>query len=286
MYPLIEPELLTLLLHDELVRVLDVRFNLSDTQQGRYLYQQAHIPGAVYVDLEQDLSNHAMIGRAGRHPLPDPARFLEKIQAWGIQQASKIIIYDAGNHAMAARAWWLLRWMGLTNVAVLHGGMKVWRADNYPLDAGRPVFKRSTIKLQPGHMPVANIETIFNGLGSAKFKLIDARSEERFYGKSEPIDSRSGHIPGAICHPFTRNMDKQGRFLSAQQLEKLFIPLLDGREEKIFYCGSGITACHNILAMEYAGLGTGTLYPGSWSEWVIDPKRPVQGYNQTVTDTH
>ncbi len=274
---LIEPEVLATLLSDTSVRVLDARFSLLDADLGRRLYHEAHIPGAIYVDLEQDLSGSVIIGKTGRHPLPSAFQLSKQLQAWGVDNNTHVVIYDEGNHAMAAaRAWWLLRWMGLTQVSVLHTGFKGWRAGGQHVSAKPPVITPTAFESEGGRMPVTSADTIIRSLASgASMTLIDARTVERFNGQVEPVDPRAGHIPGAVCHPFTENMDQQGRFLSPPVLKKALEPLLQGADRPVFYCGSGVTACHNLLAMEYAGLGMGVLYPGSWSEWVTDGNRPV-----------
>ncbi|WP_330926051.1 sulfurtransferase [Candidatus Sororendozoicomonas aggregata] len=273
---LVEPEVLATLPGDTRARVLDARFSLADASQGRSLYNEAHIPGALYVDLEQDLSGPVIVGKTGRHPLPEAFHFSKKLQSWGIDETTQVVVYDEGSHAMAARAWWLLRWMGLTRVCVLHTGLKGWLAEDRPVSAELPVITPTTFESEGGHMPVISADTITRSLAAdAAMTLIDARAVERFNGQVEPIDPRAGHIPGALCHPFTDNMDQQGRFLPPPVLKETLEPLLRGDDRAVFYCGSGVTACHNLLAMEYAGLGTGVLYPGSWSEWVTDVNRPI-----------
>ena len=258
---------------------LDARFDLSDLKAGQNAYRQGHILGAIYADLEQDLSGPVVPGITGRHPLPDPAVFLEKLRMWGISRKTSIVVYDDGNHAMAARAWWLLRWMGLTEVAILHGGMKGWLAGGYPVTNEQSAISKTELMLTAGAMPTITVDELFKVFHSPEYQLVDARSEERFNGSAEPIDSKAGHIPGATCHPFTRNMDEQGRFLPVRELKATFEKFQAGGRETIFYCGSGITACHNLFAMAYAGLDVGKLYPGSWSEWITGAARPTESFS-------
>ncbi|WP_257296297.1 sulfurtransferase [Endozoicomonas sp. YOMI1] len=276
---LIEPEMLATLLKDQHLVVLDARFSLADLKQGRVMYSQGHIPGALYADLEVDLSGLIIHGKTGRHPLPEQADWQATLRRWGIDKYSQVVVYDDGGHAMAARAWWLLRWAGISHAMILHGGMKAWQAGRYPVITDVSEVAESQADFTMGHMPtvsaqdlMAQIEIEGNSLG---YKLIDARAYERFRGEEETMDSQAGHIPGAVCHPFAENLDENGRFLSADHLRELFTSLVGGASRPVFYCGSGVTACHNIFAMELAGLSGAILYPGSWSEWITDPRHPV-----------
>lgn len=276
---LIEPEMLVTLLRDEHLVVLDARFSLAEPKQGRVMYHQGHIPGAVYVDLEKDLSGLIVPGETGRHPLPKTEDWLATLRSWGVDEQSQVVVYDDGSHAMAARAWWLLRWSGVSQVKILHGGMKAWLAGRYPVKADILARPESQHWFSTGHMPVISAEDLLVEMESEGsgflHKLIDARAYERFRGEEESLDSVAGHIPGAVCRPFTENLDEDGRFLSADNLREIFTSLIGEDYRPVFYCGSGVTACHNIFAMEYAGLSGATLYPGSWSEWITDPRRPV-----------
>lgn len=272
---LIEPEVLATLLNDKKVLPVDARFSLSDRRQGRDFYRQGHIPGAVYVDLEEDLSGPVVSGKTGRHPLPDKKKFAKKLREWGIKRKTTVIVYDDGSHAMAARAWWQLRWAGVKKVLVLHGGIKAWQAARYPMTCDLP--ERFGTDFEPSFrgMPVIQADELLSDLDSGKLTLIDARGHERFSGRKEPLDHRAGHIPTAKCRPFMDNMDDSGRFLSKKELKRQFADLVANGSMPVHYCGSGVTACHNLLAMEYAGIGGSVLYPGSWSEWIVDPERPV-----------
>ena len=269
-----EPEVLHEQLHQPTLCVLDSRFVLGSSTLGYQQYRQSHIPGSLYGDLEKDFSGLAIVGQTGRHPLPDPTHFLKTIQGWGIDRRCRIVVYDDGSHIFAARAWWLLRWMGLHDVSILHGGFKAWVAKGYPTTTDVVHYKKTQVQLSSGHRPVVNADTLASE-GAQTRQLIDARAIERFSGEVEPIDAKAGHIPGAICHPFTLTMDEHGRFLAVEQLHALFKPYLNNGKTVVFYCGSGVTACLNIWAMEYAGLGVASLYPGSWSEWITQPDRQV-----------
>lgn len=275
MSPLIEPEVLATLLNDERVVILDARFDLASPTAGRSLYKQNHLPGAYYADLEDDLCGPIVSGQTGRHPLPEPDLFAEQVRAWGIDDDTHVVVYDDGGHAMAARAWWQLRWIGVQHVSVLHGGYKAWIAGKYPVTTEIPAVHFSHFISRLQEQVLVSSADVLNQLECPVMCLIDARSHERYAGESEPIDARSGHIPGAICHPFSDNMDNEGRFLPPEQLRETFAALLSEGLEAVFYCGSGVTACHNLLAMEYAGLPGAKLYPGSWSEWITDESRPV-----------
>ncbi|WP_067520307.1 sulfurtransferase [Endozoicomonas ascidiicola] len=274
---LIEPEMLATLLNDEQLVVLDARFSLADIKLGRVMYDQGHIPGAIYADLEKDLSGDIIPGKTGRHPLPESSDWLETLSRWGITESSQIVVYDDGGHAMAARAWWLLRWAGLRHVSVLHGGMKAWLGGRYPVTADTSETIPVLNHLTTGHMPVISADDLQAQIvsGGLLNPLVDARAHERFRGEEESIDPIAGHIPGATCHPFTDNLNDDGRFLPPEQLNEIFSSLTTGSASLVFYCGSGVTACHNILAMEYAGLHGAVLYSGSWSEWITNPERPV-----------
>ncbi|UYM15238.1 sulfurtransferase [Endozoicomonas euniceicola] len=281
MSPLIEPEVLATLLNDERIVIIDARYNLSKPFAGHALYNQNHLPGAFYAHLEDDLSGTIIPGKTGRHPLPEPDVFAVRVRFWGIDDDAHVVVYDDGSHAMAARAWWQLRWIGVKHVSVLHGGFKAWLAGRYPLTSERPEIRFSHFISHLHDEETVSAQDILNQLDEPRFRLVDARSYERFAGESEPIDARAGHIPGALCHPFSENMDDDGRFLAADRLRQTFNALLPSDLKPVFYCGSGVTACHNLLAMEYAGLPGAKLYPGSWSEWITDGTRPV-----AVVDRH
>jgi thiosulfate/3-mercaptopyruvate sulfurtransferase len=253
--------------------VIDVSFDLANTAAGEAAYGQGHIPGAHYLHLDRDLSA-AKTGGNGRHPLPDAQAFAQLVADLGLTPDTQVIAYDAQGGMYAARLWWMLRWLGHANAAVLDGGLQAWTGPLTEALTARPVPS----SLQPG-APLARSLTaddVQQQLG--KIRLIDARAQERFRGEAEPLDKQAGHIPGASNRLFKNNLAADGvHFKPAAQLRAEFEAMLAPFEsEKVVHqCGSGVTACHNLLAMEHAGLTGSALYPGSWSEWSSDPSRPV-----------
>jgi thiosulfate/3-mercaptopyruvate sulfurtransferase len=266
---------------DPTLVLLDCRFDLSNPEAGYRAYLNGHIPGAHFADLNRDLS--VPIGpNTGRHPLPDPQVFAANMAALGIDPASQVVVYDEVNGSFAARAWWLLRWVGHPAVAVLDGGLKAWMAAGGSLAAGeqgRPpvALKVATPAATGDAEAVVNAEQVAALLGDPRRLLVDARAAERYSGSVEPIDAVAGHIAGAVNHPFARNLTPEGHFLPAEQLRERWQSHLDGRSpaDVVAMCGSGVTACHNLLSLEIAGLSGAKLYAGSWSEWIKDPSRPV-----------
>lgn len=260
------------------LRLLDCRFALDNPAYGRARYAEGHLPGAGFADLEQDLSGPVIKGVTGRHPLPDPARLEERLRAWGVNQDSTLVLYDDGPGAFAARAWWLLAWLGKRDgVYLLDGGFQAWQAAGLPVTAQVSEPPRGSFTARPDARLVLDAESLRRRLGDPDLTLIDARAEPRFRGEVEPLDPVAGHIPGARCAPFTDNLGSDGRFLPADQLRQRFERLLDGRspEHLVAYCGSGVTACHNLFALSLAGLPLAPLYAGSWSEWITDASRPL-----------
>jgi thiosulfate/3-mercaptopyruvate sulfurtransferase len=257
------------------VLLLDCRFDLSDPQAGERAYAEGHLPGARYLHLDRDLSG-PKTGRNGRHPLPDRQALAAACGHWGIGPRTLVVCYDAQGGVYAARAWWLLRWLGHepTCVAVLDGGLQAWRAAGGALSTeAPPVAAQSPYPATPeAAMPQIDADTLLARLG--RVRLVDARAAERFRGEVEPLDPVAGHIPGATLRCFKDNLEG-GRFKPAAALRAEFEALATPAPETVHQCGSGVTACHNLLAMEYAGLGGSVLYPGSWSEWCADPARPV-----------
>jgi len=261
------------------VVVVDCRFNLMKPEAGRADWLAGHIPGAFYADLDRDLAGPASPA-TGRHPLPDPERLRVLFSSFGIGPETRVVAYDEGPGAIAARLWWLLRWMGHRHAALLDGGLAAWRAAGLPLatDAPAPVPGRSFTG-QPGAMPTRDTAKLAAALasGDGRLRLLDARAPDRFAGTTEPIDPVAGHVPGAINAPFTGNLGSDGRFLSPGELAARFAALAGNRSpaDVVCMCGSGVTACHNLFALELAGLSGAALYPGSWSEWIRSPDRPV-----------
>ncbi|MFJ4143396.1 sulfurtransferase [Pseudomonas sp. NPDC089734] len=258
--------------------ILDCRFALEDPDYGQRSYAQGHIDRASFADLERDLSGPVIRGKTGRHPLPDPKALVQRFQAWGINPDSEIVLYDDGPGAFAARAWWLLAWLGKREgVYLLDGGLKAWHAAGLPLSLDAPGNKPGEFAGEPDMSLVLTASRLQGRLGRPEMTLIDARAEARFRGEVEPIDPVAGHIPGAQCVTFNENLGADGRFLPAEQLKQRFADTLQGRSptELVAYCGSGVTACHNLFALCLAGYPLGVLYAGSWSEWITDSAREV-----------
>lgn len=274
---LIDPETLQAHLEDPDWVVVDCRFSLSDPAYGWQAYQKAHIPTAVYAHLDEDLSGPMVPGRSGRHPLPNPDQLAQKLGAWGIGSCTQVVAYDDAGGAFAARLWWLLGWLGHDAVAVLDGGWPRWIGEGRPIREG--VEQRPPCAFTPRLQPerVVTADDVKQRLHDPAWRLLDARAPERYQGVQEPIDPVAGHIPGAVNAPFSENLTSAGTFLSPERLRQRFAALLGGvpPERTICYCGSGVTAAHNVLAMTHAGLPGARLYAGSWSEWITDPRRPV-----------
>ena len=271
-------ELAACLLQPDL-KILDCRFSLDDADYGRRSYAQAHIPGAVFLDLEKDLSGPVTPGLTGRHPLPDPAQLVDRLQAAGLNNGSKIVLYDDGPGAFATRAWWLLAWLGKRDgVYVLDGGLKAWREADGPMTDSATAVAHGNLGGTPDNRLTVDATQLLERLQGPDLTLLDARALPRFWGKEEPIDAVAGHIPGAFCVPFTENLDTTGRFLQPDQLRSRFNAILASSPERsvVAYCGSGVTACHNLFAMRLAGYPLAALYPGSWSEWITDSNRPIE----------
>ena len=273
---LIDAEALAALLGDARLRVFDCRFDLARPAYGRAAYAEEHVPGAVFADLNTDLSAPAN-ATSGRHPLPAPEEFAARLRAWGVNADSRVVAYDDSNGAHAARLWWMLRWLGHDDVAVLDGGMRRWLRLGLPLteDVPAPAPGNFTARLRPEL--AVSAPAVLAAASDPSARILDARAPERYRGEVEPIDKVAGHIPGARNHPFGMSLDPQARFLPPRALRDALAASLDGvaPESTIVYCGSGVTACHVLLALEHAGLAGARLYPGSWSEWSGDPLRPV-----------
>uniref|UniRef100_UPI000829F127 sulfurtransferase n=1 Tax=Nocardia xishanensis TaxID=238964 RepID=UPI000829F127 len=254
-------------LADRRFRLLDVRWALGDPD-GPQHYLDGHIPGAVFVDLETELAAPPSPAR-GRHPLPDIGQLEKCARSWGIRTGDPVVVYDATGGMAAARAWWLLRWAGLDDVRILDGGLPAWTSEGGELVSGaEPDPEPGDVELRPGRLPVVDADAV------AKWKgvLLDARAGERYRGEVEPVDPKAGHIPGAVSAPTAENLDADGRFRAAAELRERFAGF--GSGPVAVYCGSGITAAHQVAALAVAGVEA-ALYPGSWSQWSNDPKRQV-----------
>jgi thiosulfate/3-mercaptopyruvate sulfurtransferase len=298
---LIDADSLEELLGNPRLAVIDCRFDLLNPDAGRQAYLEAHIPGARYADLNRDLSA-PVSAHTGRHPLPAPHTFAARMAELGIGKHTQVVAYDDANGSFAARLWWMLRWLGHGAAAVLDGGFKAWTAGGGELQSGAPTghatdralhghsaaahghsvdphshAHEEPLALHPSPNVVMSAADLQQALQNPRTLLIDARAQERYAGHAEPIDSVAGHIPGAVNHPFTANLDADSHFLPASELRRRWQELLAGRQptQVIAMCGSGVTACHNLLSLEIAGLPGAKLYAGSWSEWIRDPHRPV-----------
>ena len=259
------------------VALFDCRFDLARPTWGEAAYAEAHLPGAQYLHLDRDLSA-AITPSSGRHPLPSPEEFALRLGRWGVDADTQVVVYDQGNGMYAARAWWMLRWLGHRAVAVLDGGFAAWSQSGYSLsqETMPPRPARNYLARRSGGGTLS-VQQLQQQLGDQRIVLVDGRGADRFAGQNETIDPVAGHVPGAVNHPFTRNLDAQGRFLPAPELRERWLATLAGRAptELVAMCGSGVSACHNLLALEHAGFEGVRLYPGSWSEWIRDPTRPV-----------
>jgi len=256
--------------------VFDCRFLLKDPEGGLKKYNKNHISGAQFADMDTDLAS-PMTPISGRHPLPNPDELIKKLQSWGVNNSSQIICYDDISGAFAARMWWLLKWLGHNDVAVLDGGIDKWTASDLPVDTDVQQGVAGTFSGEANNDMWVNVEFIQKEIAQNKINLIDARSGERFTAIDTKTDPVAGHVPGAMNFPFSENLSKQGVFLSAEELQKRFSPMVSNVENKevISMCGSGVTACHNLLAMSVAGLPMACLFVGSWSQWIKDTSRPV-----------
>jgi thiosulfate/3-mercaptopyruvate sulfurtransferase len=274
---LIDARELDAAVRDELGRrpvVLDVRWRLGGPPPAE-LYASGHLPGAVGVDLDRDLAAPVGDGRRGRHPLPEPGALQAALGRWGIDEDSSVVAYDDADGSSAARAWWLLRWAGLQDVRVLDGGIAAWMAAGLPLTTDVPAPEPGNVVVRPGAMPVLDARGLAD-LVAGGGTLLDARVEPRYRGEVEPVDPVAGHIPGARSAPAGGNVDASGRFLSVNRLRERFAGLGVGPGRAVgAYCGSGVTAAQEVLALHLAGMPA-ALYAGSWSEWVADPARPIE----------
>lgn len=268
---LIAADLLAQHLDDPAWVIVDCRFDLHDTEAGRRAYLEGHIPGARYAHLDHDLSGPPVTDH-GRHPLPSPESLTVLFSRLGIDAGRQVVAYDDAGGAIAARLWWMLRYMEHDAVAVLDGGWTAWRSAGYPLEEGQVSPQPRQFTGQPRRERLVLIDEL-----STEDRLVDARDPLRYRGEEEPLDPVAGHIPGAVNHYYENNLDESRRFLSPQQLKRRLQEVHEDTapQDVVYYCGSGVSACHNVLAHVHAGLPEGRLYVGSWSEWCSDPARPV-----------
>jgi thiosulfate/3-mercaptopyruvate sulfurtransferase len=260
------------------LRIFDCRFNLADPSWGRQSYLDNHIPGAIYADLNHDLA--APVGPlTGRHPLPDEADFAQSIARWGVTPQSRIVVYDAADGSLASRLWWMLLSTGHENVQLLDGGYAKWTKECRPVRSGEEVALPAPLMsgLQFDPRSLVNAAQVEIAAQDSSSRLIDARAPERFQGLVEPIDRVAGHIPGAVNRFYGLNLDADGVFKSSDELRREFLSLLGDipASQAIVYCGSGVTSCHHIIALQHAGLPAARVYVGSWSEWSRDPSRLI-----------
>jgi len=257
--------------------VVDCRFDLTNPAKGRATWLSGHIPGAFYAHLDDDLAAPVQPD-SGRHPLPDVDDFSRYLASIGWTDKHLLVAYDDGSNAISSRLWWLMHHFG-KEAALLDGGLTAWKSAGLPLESGEPLVDASAVAaLEDGSLQTVSSGEISGSLDSGDLLVLDARALERYAGETEPLDTEAGHIPGALSRPFSDNLQADGRFLDPEALRAQFEELLgDAPPERIVHsCGSGVTACHNLFAMELAGLGNSRLYPGSWSEWIRDPSRPIR----------
>jgi thiosulfate/3-mercaptopyruvate sulfurtransferase len=264
-------------LRDPDLAVIDCRFRLDDTGWGERAYEASHLPHAVYAHLDRDLSGPRN-GRNGRHPLPEVSTLARTFGQLGIDNSVQVVAYDQDDGSFASRLWWLLRWLGHDAVAVLDGGFAAWQRESLPLAPGRQMRAPRIFSAKPRSNWLVDANEVERIAHNPLWRLVDARAAERFRGDVEPIDRVPGHIPGAVNHFFKSNVDERGMFLPPDRLRSHLQSTIGSVEgdHVVCYCGSGVTACQNLLALEHAGLPGAKLYAGSWSEWSSDPSRPVE----------
>ena len=275
-HPLVSCEQLAAHLNDPDWRIVDCRHQLSDVGYGQRVYAEGHLPGAFFMHLDRDLSG-AMSGCNGRHPLPNPQILAAKFGAIGISSRTQVVVYDDAEGMVSGRLWWMLRWLGHDNVTVLDGGFNRWVKEGRPLTRDIPVVLPTVFEVEQRDWVVTADEVLAN-IASPELVVVDARGPDRFRGENETIDPVGGHIPGARNRFFRDNLDADGRFRPAAELRREFLELFAGTppDKTVMQCGSGVSACHNLIALELAGLTGARLYAGSWSEWCSDSARPVE----------
>ncbi len=273
---LVSVERLDELIESRACTVVDCRFDFARTGKGRLEWLAGHIPGASYAHLDDDLAA-PIVDHSGRHPLPETSEFAAYLSSIGWSGGRLLVAYDEGSNAVSARLWWMMRYYGQPS-ALLDGGLAAWKDAGLPLESGEPdIESAAEEQLEPDEEMALSTAAIMDQLDSPDLQVLDARAIERFTGKNETLDTKAGHIPGSLNRPFSDNLGADGRFLPPQTLRAQFEEVLGGAGTQaiVHSCGSGVTACHNLFAMELAGLGRTRLYPGSWSEWIRDPRRPI-----------
>ena len=258
--------------------VLDCRHDLAKPDAGQQAYAEGHIPNAQFAHLDHELAGEKVGADGafrGRHPLPDRAAFIATLRQWGINDNTQVVAYDAHGGMFAARLWWMLKWVGHDAVAVLDGGLPAWLVHGMFVSTEAAPRTLGTLTDRSALVASVNADDILKSLNDASRTIVDARAPDRFRGENETLDPVGGHIPGAKNRFFKDNLQADGRFKSAEQLRSEFSEVIKNPETAVMQCGSGVTACHNLLALEIAGLTGAALYPGSWSEWCADPARPV-----------
>lgn len=275
---LISPADLAMHLDDPRWAIVDCRFSLDRPERGRDDYRRAHIPSAVYAHLDQDLAAPIVPGETGRHPLPSVEAAAQTFGRFGIDVGTQVVAYDDAGGAIAARLWWMLRWLGHDKVAVLDGGWPRWIDEGHSTRGGDETRPATVFVPHPRPELVVDAADVLRATHDPQARVIDSRSADRYRGENETIDPIAGHIPGAISGPYAENLDSNSQFLPPAELAARFRDLIGDvePEQALFYCGSGVTAAHNLLALAHAGLGEGRLYAGSWSDWITDPGRPVE----------
>ena len=250
--------------------IIDCRYSLFDKEAGRKNYQTDHIPRSVYGHMDEDLSGEIIAGKTGRHPLPSIDKLTALFSSWGIDENVQVIAYDDKSGALAARLWWMLRWLGHEKVAVLNGGWNYWYSNNFPVSSDIPTNEPKEFRADIRENFTVDINFVEQMRQRPELVLVDSRTSERYQGLQEPVDPIAGHIPGAINAPHPENINSEGLLHQPETLRGRFGRILGGKpvENAVFYCGSGVTACANLLALAHAGMGNAKLYPGSWSEWI------------------
>ena len=275
---LIDVETLTSQLDNEAWLIVDCRFSLADTEAGQKAFQAGHIPNAIYAHLDNDLSGPIVAGKTGRHPLPDVEKLVDLFSSWGIDEQVQVVAYDNVGGMIASRLWWMLRWLGHEKVAVLDGGWQQWQKKKLPITSLKEPRERRIFKAQPRNEYLVDITFVEQNIQNPTHLLIDSRTNDRYRGENEPIDPIAGRIPGAVNFPHPNNQGEDGKMKSIETLKDQFSRLFEEQkaESLIFYCGSGVSACRNLLAMKHAGLGDAKLFAGSWSEWIVNSSRPIE----------